>query len=72
MGVDLIAGTTTCTGLKVREELDRGSYPKGIEVPDEQLAAVPLTRHEWHGDRNYTITADGSDDHTRERRLTYL
>jgi hypothetical protein len=54
--VDLIAGTTTRTGLKVRAELDRGSYPKGIEVTDEQLAAVPLTRHEWHGDWNYTIT----------------
>ncbi len=54
--VDLIAGTTTRTGLKVRAELDRGSYPTGIEVTDEQLAAVPLTRHEWHGDWNYTIT----------------
>jgi hypothetical protein len=54
--VDLIAGTTTRTGLKVRAELDRGSYPKGIEVTDEQLAAVPLNRHEWHGDWNYTIT----------------
>jgi hypothetical protein len=54
--VDLIAGTTTRTGLKVRAELDRGNHPKRIEVTDEQLAAVPLTRHEWHGDWNYTIT----------------
>jgi len=54
--VDLIAGTKTRTGLKVRAELDRGSYPKGITVTDEQLATVPLNRHDWHGDWNYTIT----------------
>jgi hypothetical protein len=54
--VDLIAGTTTRTGLKVRAELDRASYPKGIAVTAEQLAAVPLQRHEWHGDWNYTVT----------------
>jgi hypothetical protein len=53
--VDLIAGTRTRTGLKVRAELDRATYPKGIAVTDEQLAAVPLDRHEWHGDWNYTI-----------------
>jgi hypothetical protein len=54
--VDLIAGTRTRTGLKVRAELDQGTYPKGIKVTDEQLAAVPLHRHQWHGDWNYTIT----------------
>ena len=54
--VDLIAGTTTRTGLKVRAELDRASYPKGVAVTAEQLAAVPLQRHEWHGDWNYTVT----------------
>ena len=62
--VDLIAGTKTRTGLKVRAELDRASYPKGIAVTDEQLAAVPLNRHEWHGDWNYTITGR----RTRRRR----
>jgi hypothetical protein len=55
--VDLIAGTKTRTGLKVRAELDRASYPKGIVVSDEQLAAVQLSPHNWHGDWNYTITA---------------
>jgi hypothetical protein len=54
--VDLIAGTTTRTGLKVRAQLDRASYPKGITVTDQQLAAVSLDRHDWHGDWNYTIT----------------
>ncbi|MGH2703340.1 MAG: ISAzo13-like element transposase-related protein, partial [Actinomycetota bacterium] len=29
--------------------------PTGIKVTNKQLAAVPLTRHEFHGDWNYTI-----------------
>src|SRR6266508_1076064 len=55
--VDLIGKTTTRTGLKVQAELDRGSYPTGVKVADAELAAVPLTRHDWHGEWNYTITA---------------
>jgi hypothetical protein len=54
--VDLIGATTTRTGLKVNAELDRGAYPTGVKVPDAELGAVPLTRHDWHGDWNYTIT----------------
>ena len=54
--VDLIGATTTRTGLTVRAELDRGTYPTGVKVPDKDLAAVPLQHHDWHGDWNYTIT----------------
>ncbi len=54
--VDLIGKTTTRTGLTVRTELDRGSSPTGVKVADAELAAVPLTRHDWHGEWNYTIT----------------
>ena len=54
--VDLIGATTTRTGLRVRAELDRGAYPTGVKVSDAELAAVPLTRHDWHGEWNYTIT----------------
>jgi len=53
--INLIAGTTTRTGLKIRAELDRGSYPTGIVVPDAQLATVNLKRADFHGDWNYTI-----------------
>src|SRR5215831_12764444 len=53
--VQLIAATTTNTGLKVRAELDRNKYPKGVKVSDAQLSAVNLTRHTFHGDWNYTI-----------------
>jgi hypothetical protein len=54
--VDLIGATTTRTGLGVRAELDRGAYPTGVKVSDAELAAVPLTWHDWHGEWNYTIT----------------
>ena len=53
--VELIAATTTHTGLRVQAELDRGRYPLGVKVRDQELAAVPLTRHEFHGEWNYTI-----------------
>jgi DDE family transposase len=53
--VELIAATTTQTGLKVRAEWDEGSYPTGIEVSDRQLAAIDLTPHDWQGPWNYTI-----------------
>jgi Rhodopirellula transposase DDE domain len=53
--VQLIAATTTGTGLKVRAELDENKYPKGIKVSDAQLASVNLSPHSFHGDWNYTI-----------------
>jgi hypothetical protein len=53
--VQLIAATTTRTGLAVRAELDDGDYPKGIKISDEQMAALPLSRHPFHGNWNYTI-----------------
>lgn len=54
--VNLIAGTTTSTGLNVRCQLDTNSYPKGIKVPDEQFEQVNLVRKEFHGEWNYTIS----------------
>jgi hypothetical protein len=53
--INLIAGTTTTTGLNIYAQLDDRVYEKGVEVTDEQLAAVNITRHEFHGDWNYTI-----------------
>ena len=55
--VQLIAAVTTRSGLKVRSELDRDKYPTGVEVSDEQLAALSLRRHEFHGEWNYDILA---------------
>ena len=53
--VSAIAATTTRAGLTVRAELDPGSYPEGVKVSDQQMAALPLDRHDWHGDWNYTL-----------------
>ena len=53
--VQLIAATTTKTGLTVRCELDTNSYPAGIKVSDAEIEAVNLTRHDFHGEWNYTI-----------------
>ena len=54
--VDLIAATTTRTGLKVRARLDQSYYPKGKKVTDKQLAGLAIERHEFHGEWNYTLT----------------
>ncbi len=54
--INLIAGTTTSTGLKVYAQLDKRPYPTRIEVTDEQLAAVKIERHAFHGEWNYRIT----------------
>ena len=53
--VNTIAATTTRTGLRVHAELDTGTYPLGVTISDEQMAALPLTPHDWHGDWNYTL-----------------
>ena len=53
--VNLISNTTTKTGLIVRAALDTGAYETGIEISDEQLARVHLTRAKFHGEWNYTI-----------------
>ena len=55
--VEWIAGLTTRSGLKVRAELDPASYPTGVEVTDEQIAALSLQRHAFHGEWNYDILA---------------
>jgi Rhodopirellula transposase DDE domain len=53
--VNLIAGTRTRSGLTIRAELDHGVYQKGVEVTDREMALIPLVKHTFHGDWNYTI-----------------
>jgi hypothetical protein len=53
--VNSIAATTTRTGLRVHAQLDDGLYPTGVSVTDEQMAVLPITRHAWHGNWNYTL-----------------
>jgi hypothetical protein len=53
--INLIANTTTTTGLKVYARLDGATYEKGIKVTDAEIAKVNIDRDEFHGDWNYTI-----------------
>jgi hypothetical protein len=59
--VQTIAATTTRTGLRVRAELDTSAYDTGVKVSDRQMDALPLTRHDWHGDWNYTLRPEDYD-----------
>jgi hypothetical protein len=53
--VNLIASTTTRTGLRVRSELDTSPYPKGVKPTREEFESTLLVRHEFHGEWNYTV-----------------
>jgi hypothetical protein len=55
VSVNLIAATTTPTGVRVRCDLDRSAYPPGQKVSDDALAQVNLQREDFHGEWNYTI-----------------
>jgi len=53
--IELISHTTTKQGLTVTAVKDSNSYPTGIKVSDEDLAALNITREPFNGDWNYTI-----------------
>lgn len=53
--VNLIANTTTQAGLKIRAELDRGSYPVGIKITDAELRELNLKLGSFHGEWNYAL-----------------
>jgi hypothetical protein len=53
--VQSIAATTTRTGLHVTAELDTNVYPTGVTIGEAEMAALPLTRHAFHGDWNYVL-----------------
>jgi len=53
--IDLIAATSTNTGLKVYARLDTTTYQTKLRPPDAEIKAVTLTRDNFHGEWNYTI-----------------
>jgi hypothetical protein len=53
--VNLIANTTTRSGLEVHAYLDENRYPTSQKVSDAELRTVNLERGEFHGEWNYTI-----------------
>jgi hypothetical protein len=54
--IDLIASTTTRTGLKVYARLDENAYPDKIKITDAQLSTVQIQGDPFHPEWNYTIT----------------
>ena len=49
--VNTIAATTTRAGLTVHAQLDTGLYPTGTQISEQQMAALQITAHTFHGGR---------------------
>ena len=58
--IELISATATSTGLTIQADYDPNWYPTGVKVTNKELAAVPLHRHDFHGEWNYTINAQSN------------
>ena len=66
--VELVSATTTETGLRILAEWDQGDYPRGVEVTDAELKALPLTGHDWHPEWNYDLAP--APKPTKRRRVS--
>jgi hypothetical protein len=53
--VNLIGSTKTRAGLKIKAQLTRKKYPKGIKITDAELAKVNIYPADFHGDWNYSV-----------------
>ena len=53
--LELLSHTKTKEGLEVTAVKDGNVYPTGLKVTDDELAALNLSRHSFHGEWNYTI-----------------
>lgn len=55
--VNLIGGTRTKGGLRIKAKLDTKEYEKGEEFTEEQMATIDIKRHRTHPNWNYTIAS---------------
>jgi hypothetical protein len=53
--VNLIASTTTKSGLTVKAAIDTGHYPTKTKVTDAEFSTVKIKREKFHGEWNYSI-----------------
>ena len=60
--IELIAATTTTTGLTVECELDTNTYQKGIKVTAAEMATLNIERDAFHPEWNYTIAPRGASN----------
>jgi len=60
--IQLIASTTTDTGLSVGCQLDANAYEKGVKISDAEMAALNIKPAPFHGEWNYTITPRQPDE----------
>ena len=54
--IQLIAATTTVTGLTVACKLDTNTYEKGIKVTPAELASINISYDQFHPEWDYTIS----------------
>lgn len=54
--VNLIGGTRTRSGLKVKAVLDTNHYETGTKVAPREIEGLRLRRHNFHPDWNYTLS----------------
>jgi hypothetical protein len=68
--VELIGATTTTTGLTVCAELDTSQYPTGLAYTKKQVAALPVSTHDFHPDWNYTVRPEPHETPIPARKQT--
>lgn len=54
--VQLIAHTTTRSGLKIKSAIDERVYEKGVKITDAQMEEINIDKDEFHGEWNYSIS----------------
>lgn len=54
--VNLIANTTTRSGLRIGASLDERKYPTGKKVTDEEMASLNIERDDFHSEWNYRVS----------------
>lgn len=64
--VNLIANTTTTTGLKIRAELNEKNYEKGLKITDQEMDTLNLVPDEFHGEWNYTLAPEKPKEATND------
>jgi hypothetical protein len=64
--VELISHTTTKKGLQILSELNTNTYKKGIVVTKKEFDKLVLSREEFHGEWNYTISPRSQAQQTTE------